>query len=69
MLSSFYAYIVDTVLRSSFRSLLIAMMNNTYNLISADALKYWCVTGIYACASRVTFFPDGSITRALERPH
>ena len=25
----------------SFRSLLIAMMNNTYNLISADALKYW----------------------------
>ena len=31
----------------SLRSLLIAMMNNTYNLISADALKYWCAVILF----------------------
>ena len=31
----------------SLRSLLIAMMNNTYNLISADALKYWCAVTLF----------------------
>ena len=39
----------------SLRSLLIAMMNNTYNLISADALKYWCAVTLFlgtACSRR-----------------